>query len=101
MNPSTSLGTTSNVGTAKPAPSVRQTGNIRCLLVMYGVCRSSVARKIYEVNSRRRCRVIFRRFTDAKKVAILTAGARNTVLLRGQFWSMHSSVAVGLIYKKA
>src|SRR5687767_13541175 len=58
MKPSTSLGTTSNVGMAKPSPSVRLAGNMRCLLVVYRGWRSSVARKFYEVNSRRRCRVI-------------------------------------------
>src|ERR671924_1089019 len=58
MKPSTSLGTTSKVGMAKPSLSVRPAGNIRCLLVRYGGWRSSVARKLYEVNSKGRCRVI-------------------------------------------
>src|SRR6266496_1479839 len=57
MKPSTSLGTTSNVGMENPSPSVRQTGNMRCLLVICGVCRSSVSRECQVVNSRRRCRV--------------------------------------------
>src|SRR6266446_959473 len=58
MKPSTSLGTTSNVGMENPSPSVRPTGNMRCLLVIGGVCRSSVSRECQVVNSRRRCRVI-------------------------------------------
>src|SRR6266446_5124504 len=57
MKPSTSLGTTSNVGMENPSPSVRPTGNMRCLLVIGGVCRSSVSRECQVVNSRRRCRV--------------------------------------------
>src|SRR6266487_3758492 len=35
MNPSTSLGTRSNVGMAKPSPPVRQAGNIWRLLVIH------------------------------------------------------------------
>src|SRR5215813_4820964 len=58
MNPSTSLGTTSNVGMAKPSPAVRQAGNIRSLLGIYGVCRRSVLRRRSQVKYKRRCRVI-------------------------------------------
>src|ERR1700757_907694 len=57
MKPSTSLGTRSNVGIAKPSPAVRQTGNMRCLLVMGGVYRSSVLSGGTQVKYRCRCRV--------------------------------------------
>src|SRR5882724_643905 len=57
MKPSTSLGTTSNVGMANPSPSVRPMGNMRCLLMMGGVYRSSVSGDGYDVNYRCRCRV--------------------------------------------
>src|SRR5438552_2853619 len=67
MKPSTSLGTKSNVGMEKPAPSVRQAGNIRVLLVMCGVCRSSVLRDCDDVNYRRRCRVIGQHNTWQKR----------------------------------
>src|SRR5215510_1234654 len=56
MKPSTSLGTRSNVGIAKPSPAVRQTGNMRCLLVMGGVYRSSVPSGGTQVKYRCRCR---------------------------------------------
>src|SRR5262245_34796856 len=56
MKPSTSLGTRSNVGIAKPSPAVRQTGNMRCLLVMGGVYRSSVLSGGTQVKYRCRCR---------------------------------------------
>src|SRR6266446_8117325 len=56
MKPSTSLGTTSNVGMANPSPSVRPMGNMRCLLMMGGVYRSSVSGDGYDVNYRCRCR---------------------------------------------
>src|SRR5215472_16013415 len=56
MKPSTSVGTTSNVGMAKPAPSVRLAGNIHYLLVIYWGSRSSVTSMFDKVNSRRRCR---------------------------------------------
>src|SRR5215467_13507177 len=57
MKPSTSPGVRSNVGIAKPSPAVRQTGNMRCLLVMGGVYRSSVPRGGTQVKYRCRCRV--------------------------------------------
>src|SRR5262249_17172157 len=56
MNPSTSLGTRSNVGMAKPSPPVRQAGNIGRLLVIHGVCRRSVPRACPQVKYRCRCR---------------------------------------------
>src|SRR5215813_11530411 len=56
MNPSTSLGTRSNVGMAKPSPPVRQAGNIRRLLVIHGVCRRSLPSACAHVKSRCRCR---------------------------------------------
>src|SRR5499427_9113260 len=56
MKPSTSPGVRSNVGIAKPSPAVRQTGNMRCLLVMGGVYRSSVPRGGTQVKYRCRCR---------------------------------------------
>src|SRR5215510_12220853 len=57
MNPSTSLGTRSNVGMAKPSPPVRQAGNIGRLLVIHGVCRRSVPSRCPQVKYRCRCRV--------------------------------------------
>src|SRR5215510_4821522 len=57
MNPSTSLGTKSNVGKEKPSPSVRQAGSIRGLLGKWGVERGSVSKAGYHVNYRRRCSV--------------------------------------------
>src|SRR5262249_10972077 len=57
MNPSTSLGTRSNVGMAKPSPLVRQAGNIGRLLVIHGVCRRSVPSACPQVKYRCRCRV--------------------------------------------
>src|SRR5262249_25614881 len=57
MNPSTSLGTTSNGGMVNPSPSVRQAGNIRGLLLLSGVCRRSVSRGCAHVKYRCRCRV--------------------------------------------
>src|SRR5262245_44362213 len=56
MNPSTSRGTRSNVGMAKPSPPVRQAGNIGRLLVIHGVCRRSVPSVCPQVKSRCRCR---------------------------------------------
>src|SRR3989442_10796830 len=56
MNPSTSLGTRSNVGMAKPSPAVRQTGNIWHLLVIRGVCRRSLPSACAHVKYRCRCR---------------------------------------------
>src|SRR5438132_5138709 len=58
MNPSTSLGTRSNVGMAKPSPPVRQAGNIWCLLEIHGVCRRSVPSGCAKVKYKCRCRVI-------------------------------------------
>src|SRR5215475_1498159 len=58
MNPSTSLGTRSNVGMAKPSPPVRQAGNIGRLLVIHRVCRRSVPSGCPQVKYRCRCRVI-------------------------------------------
>src|SRR5262249_40143397 len=58
MNPSTSLGTRSNVGMAKPSPPVRQAGNIGRLLVIHGVCRRSVPSACPQVKYRCRCRDI-------------------------------------------
>src|SRR5215471_4313243 len=58
MNPSTSLGTRSNVGMAKPSPPVRQAGNIWRLLVIHRVCRRSVPRGCPQVKYRCRCRGI-------------------------------------------
>src|SRR5262245_37698690 len=57
MKPSTSLGTRSNVGMAKPSPPVRQAGNIGRLLVIHGVCRRSVPSRCPQVKYRCRCRV--------------------------------------------
>src|SRR5215510_11396701 len=57
MKPSTSPGVRSNVGIAKPSPAVRQTGNMRCLLVMGRVYRSSVPSGGTQVKYRCRCRV--------------------------------------------
>src|SRR5205807_4279370 len=57
MNPSTSLGTRSNVGMAKPSPPVRQAGNIWCLLEIHGVCRRSVPSGCAQVKYKCRCRV--------------------------------------------
>src|SRR5215471_7687741 len=54
MNPSTSLGTRSNVGMAKPSPLVRQAGSIGCLLMIYGVCRRSVPSGGTQVKYKRR-----------------------------------------------
>src|SRR5262245_48194784 len=56
MKPSTSLGTRSNVGMAKPSPPVRQAGNIGRLLVIHGVCRRSVPSRCPQVKYRCRCR---------------------------------------------
>src|SRR5262249_55775290 len=56
MKPSTSPGVRSNVGIAKPSPAVRQTGNMRCLLVMGRVYRSSVPGGGTQVKYRCRCR---------------------------------------------
>src|SRR5262244_2550994 len=56
MNPSTSLGTRSNVGMAKPSPPVRQAGNIGRLLVIHRVCRRSVPSGCPQVKYRCRCR---------------------------------------------
>src|SRR2546427_5137165 len=56
MNPSTSLGTRSNVGIAKPSPPVRQAGNIWCLLVIREVYRRSVPSGCAQVKYRCRCR---------------------------------------------
>src|SRR5262249_14885841 len=61
MKPSTSLGTRSNVGMAKPSPPVRQAGNIGRLLVIHGVCRRSVPSRCPQVKYRCRCRVIVSR----------------------------------------
>src|SRR5215510_4734242 len=58
MKPSTSPGVRSNVGIAKPSPAVRQTGNMRCLLVMGRVYRSSVPSGGTQVKYRCRCRDI-------------------------------------------
>src|SRR5215471_4494285 len=57
MNPSTSLGTRSKVGMAKPSPPIRQAGNIWHLLVIRGVCRRSLRSAYAHVNYRCRCRV--------------------------------------------
>src|SRR5215831_17760869 len=56
MNPSTSLGTRSKVGMAKPSPPIRQAGNIWHLLVIRGVCRRSLRSAYAHVNYRCRCR---------------------------------------------
>src|SRR5438552_1770332 len=58
MNPSTSLGTRSNVGMAKPSPPVRQAGNIGSLLMIRGVCRRKVPSGGAQVKSKCRCRVM-------------------------------------------
>src|SRR6266446_6062040 len=60
MNPSTSLGTRSNVGIAKPLPPVRQAGNIWCLLVIREVYRRSVPSGCAQVKYRCRCRDKYR-----------------------------------------
>src|SRR5215510_11351816 len=57
MNPSTSLGTRSKVGMAKPSPPIRQAGNIWHLLVIRGVCRRSLRSACAHVKYRCRCRV--------------------------------------------
>src|SRR5215471_2361204 len=57
MNPSTSLGTRSNVGMAKSSPPVRQAGNIWYLLEIHGVCRRSVPSGCAQVKYKCRCRV--------------------------------------------
>src|SRR5438128_10733374 len=57
MNPSTSLGTRSNVGMAKPSPPVRQAGNIGRRLMIRGVCRRKVPSGGAQVKSKCRCRV--------------------------------------------
>src|SRR6266446_7613305 len=57
MNPSTSLGTRSNMGMAKPSPLVRQAANIWRLLVIRGVYRRSVPSGCAQVKYRCRCRV--------------------------------------------
>src|SRR5947209_5656774 len=57
MNPSTSLGTRSKVGMAKPSPPIRQAGNIWHLLVRRGVCRRSLRSACAHVTYRCRCRV--------------------------------------------
>src|SRR6266436_1983691 len=56
MNPSTSLGTRSNMGMAKPSPLVRQAANIWRLLVIRGVYRRSVPSGCAQVKYRCRCR---------------------------------------------
>src|SRR5262249_35590146 len=56
MNPSTSLGTRSKVGMAKPSPPIRQAGNIWHLLVIRGVCRRSLRSACAHVKYRCRCR---------------------------------------------
>src|SRR5438270_11528181 len=56
MNPSTSLGTRSKVGMAKPSPPIRQAGNIGHLLVRRGVCRRSLRSACAHVTYRCRCR---------------------------------------------
>src|SRR5262249_37123667 len=56
MNPSTSLGTRSKVGMAKPSPPLRQAGNIGHLLVIRGVCRRSLRSACAHVKYRCRCR---------------------------------------------
>src|SRR5215471_9776862 len=58
MKPSTSLGTRSNVGMAKPSPVVRQAANIWGLLVIHGVYGRSVPSGGTQVKYRCRCRVI-------------------------------------------
>src|SRR5215813_13048213 len=62
MNPSTSLGTRSKVGMAKPSPPVRQAGNIGHLLVIRGVYRRSLPSACAHVKYRCRCRVIHNLF---------------------------------------
>src|SRR5262245_38293540 len=70
MNPSTSLGTTANGGMANPVPSVRKVGNMCCLLVTEGVCRSSVSRQCLDVNYRRRCRAITPNVSPGRKFVV-------------------------------
>src|SRR5256885_14466724 len=60
MNPSTSLGTRSNMGMAKPSPLVRQAAHIWRLLVIRGVYRRSVPSGCAQVKYRCRCRVKYR-----------------------------------------
>src|SRR4029450_1927326 len=57
MNPSTSLGTRSNVGMTKPSPLVRQAAHIWRLLVIRGVYRRRVPSGCAQGKYRRRCRV--------------------------------------------
>src|SRR5215471_1855310 len=58
MNPSTSLGTRSKVGMAKPSPPIRQAGNIGHLLVIRRVCRRSLRSACAHVKYRCRCRIM-------------------------------------------
>src|SRR4029453_14635937 len=81
MKPSTSLGTRSNVGIAKPSPAVRQTGNMRCLLVMGGVYRSSVLSGGTQVKYRCRCRVIL---TYVKTYALQVVQGRLFGMVQGK-----------------
>src|SRR5215831_5461465 len=74
MKPSTSPGVRSNVGMAKPSPAVRQTGNMRCLLVMGGVYRSSVPSGGTQVKYRCRCRDISYPWMDAARHRSLPGG---------------------------
>src|SRR4029453_1853269 len=56
MNPSTSLGTRSKVGMAKPSPPIRQAGNIGHLLGIRGGCRRSLRSACAHCKWRGRCR---------------------------------------------
>jgi hypothetical protein len=59
INPSTSLGTGSNVGMAKPSSPLRQAGNIWCLLGIHGIYRRSVPSGCAQVKYKWRCRDMY------------------------------------------
>src|SRR2546428_2711078 len=89
MNPSTSLGTRSNVGMAKPSPPVRQAGNIGSLLMIRGVCRRKVPSGGAQVKSKCRCRanVLFSSFLIGQRLSrhkspLLIMGAMVTLASR-------------------
>src|SRR5215468_5940556 len=57
MNPSTSLGTKSKGGMAKPSPSIRHAGSILSLLWLDQTFLGRVGRHGVKVNKKCRCRV--------------------------------------------
>src|SRR5215469_14640441 len=70
MNPSTSLGTRSKVGMAKPSPPIRQAGNIGHLLVIRGVYRRSLRSTCAHVTYRCRCRALHLRLCEALQIHV-------------------------------